>query len=118
MGVGEKVDHAWNVMKWMMSGENSVGYTLAVNHTISPVAAVSTLPAERLKEETGYDSVAHANQSAYSGPAGWGLLRYTTWGEWRAAIGPVYEEFNTGNMTAEEYGRAATDLLNAIIIPE
>ena len=118
MGVGEKVDHAWNVMKWMMSGENSVGYTLAVNHTISPVAAVSTLPAERLKEETGYDSVAHANQSAYSGPAGWGLLRYTTWGEWRAAIDPVYKEFNAGNMTAEEYGRAATDLLNAIIIPE
>ena len=94
MGVGDKVEHAWNVMprrgslhatrrKWMMSGENSVGYTLAVNHTISPVAAVSTLPAERLKAETRagrsyqlrgydgricYDSVAHANQSGYSGP--------------------------------------------------
>ncbi len=118
MGSGHKVDHAWAAMKWMISGENSVEYTLAMGHTISPVAAVSTLPAEQLKIDFGYDSVAHANQSAYSGPAGWGLLRYTTWGEWRNEIGPVYEQFNTGNMTAEEYGRAATDLLNAIIIPQ
>ena len=118
MGSGPKVDHAWNAMKWMISGENSVEYTLAMGHTISPVAAVSTLPAEQLKIDFGYDSVAHANQSAYSGPAGWGLLRYTTWGEWRNEIKPVYAEFNAGNMTAEEYGRAATDLLNAIIIQE
>ncbi len=117
MGSGPKVDHAWNAMKWMISGENSVEYTLAMGHTISPVAAVSTLPAEQLKIDFGYDSVAHANQSAYSGPAGWGLLRYTTWGEWRNEIKPVYAEFNAGNMTAEEYGRAATDLLDAIIIP-
>ena len=73
MGSGPKVDHAWNAMKWMISGENSVEYTLAMGHTISPVAAVSTLPAEQLKIDFGYDSVAHCQSIGIQRPGRLGL---------------------------------------------
>ena len=119
MGVGDKVDHAWNVMKWMMSGENSVGYTLAVNHTISPRRG--SLHAAR-REVEGRDGATIRLPTPISRGIAARLAgaccATRRGGEWRAAIDPIYKEFNAGNMTTEEYGRTATDLLNTIIIPE
>ena len=118
VGFSLNPDETWAVNRWMMEPEPNTEFTLAMGHTISAVRTAVNMPAEQLKETVGFDAIAHATQAAFSPPANYGMNGYPTWGEVGAAVRPHFDAYDTGQLTPEEYGRVANDIVNELLIPK
>ena len=111
-------DETWAVNRWMMEPEPNTEFTLAMGHTISAVQTAVNMPAEQLKATLGFDAIAHAEQVKFSPPSSYGMNGYPTWGEVGAALRPHFDAYDAGQITPEEYGRVATDIVNELLIPK
>ena len=118
IGFSLNPDETWAVNRWMMEPEPNTEFTLAMGHTISAVQTAVNMPAEQLKATIGFDAIAHAEQVKFSPALKLRHECYPTWGEVGTALRPHFDAYDAGQITPEEYGRVATDIVNELLIPK
>jgi ABC-type glycerol-3-phosphate transport system substrate-binding protein len=108
-----QADQTWTLFHWLMQPENAARFPLSAKYAVSPVNGASTQAMEAFKSQVGVDPVAYANMAQHAHFESNGMYRYPGWSKCSAWFAKNFPLFQSGQLSASDYGKAATDYINA-----
>jgi ABC-type glycerol-3-phosphate transport system substrate-binding protein len=106
-------DQTWTLMQWLMIPANAARLPLAAHYAVSPVAGASDLAVAAYKEQVGVDPTAFRLMTEHTGFEAAGMYKYPGWTTVQGWLSKNFPLFDQGKQTADDYGRAATNFINA-----
>ncbi|HEV7213808.1 MAG TPA: extracellular solute-binding protein [Chloroflexota bacterium] len=106
----------WTLFTWLMQAANAARFPLTGNYAVSPVNGASALAQQTYQEKVGVDPKAFVLMSQHSHVSAWGMLKYPGWPTVNTWLVKNFPSFDQGQQTAADYGRAASDFINANLV--
>jgi multiple sugar transport system substrate-binding protein len=107
-------DQTWTLLKWLTVPAHAARLPLAAHYAVSPVIGASALAISTYKEQIGVDPTAFQQMADRSDPQV--QERYLGWTEVSTWMGKNFPLFDQGKLSAADYGKAATDFINANLV--
>jgi multiple sugar transport system substrate-binding protein len=115
-GRTQRVEQAWDFLKWIVKPENGGRFPLVAGHSVSPlVKGGSDIAQKRRQEESGVDPKAWLLQAQHSPVSASGMLKYANWPKAVEELTPKYNDFKAQRIGTTEYARTATEAIDRIL---
>jgi ABC-type glycerol-3-phosphate transport system substrate-binding protein len=112
-----QADQTWTLFRWLLQPENAARYPLSAKYAVSPVNGASAQAMAAFQSQVGVDPVAYANMAQHAHFESNGMYRYPGWSKCSAWFAKNFPLFQSGQLSASDYGKAATDYINANLLP-
>ncbi len=112
----KQADQTWTLFRWLMQPENAARYPLSAKYAVSPVKGASAQAMAAFTSQVGVDPIAYANMAQHAHFESNGMYRYSGWTKCNAWFAKNFPLFISGQLSASDYGKAATDYINANLI--
>ncbi len=109
-------EQTWTLMKWLMVPANAARFPLSAQYAVSPVLDASDLAAKTFQQDVGVDPQAFSLMAQHSREPGWGMRNYPGWDTVLNWLTSNFPNFDQGKQSATDYGRTATDYINANLL--
>jgi multiple sugar transport system substrate-binding protein len=109
-----RTEQAWSLLKWLSVPANAARFPLSAHYAVSPVIGASDLAVATYKAQIGVDPAAFQQMTQRSDPQI--QERYLGWNEVSTWMGKNFPLFDQGKLSAADYGKAATDYINANLV--
>lgn len=106
-------DQTWTLFKWLSVPANAARFPLSAHYAVSPVIGASGLAVQAYKDQVGVDPAAFQAMADRSGFEAGGMYRYPGWITVNKWMDDNFKNFDSGKQSAADYGKAATDFINA-----
>ncbi len=111
-----QADQTWTLFRWLMQPENAARFPLSAKYAVSPVNGASAQAMAAFKSQVGVDPTAYANMAQHAHFESNGMYRYPGWTKCRDWFAKNFPLFQSGQLGASDYGKAATDYIDANLI--
>ena len=111
-----QAEQTWTLFRWLMQPENAARYPLSAKYAVSPVKGASTQAMAAFKDQVGVDPIAYANMAQHAHFESNGMYRYAGWTKCHDWFAKNFPLFQNGQLSAADYGKAATDYIDANLI--
>ena len=108
-----QTEQTWTLMKWLMQTDNAARLPMTANYAVSPVNGASDLAQKAYQDKVGVDPKAFVLMSQHSHVSAWGMLKYAGWSKVNTWLGDNFKNFDSGQQSASDYGKAAADYINS-----
>lgn len=106
-------DQTWTLFKWLTLPANAARFPLTAHYAVSPVIGASGLAVQAYKDQVGVDPSAFQAMADRSGFEAGGMYRYPGWITVNKWMDDNFKNFDSGKQSASDYGKGATDFINA-----
>jgi ABC-type glycerol-3-phosphate transport system substrate-binding protein len=108
------LEQTWTLLKWLSVPAHAARFPLSAHYAVSPVIGASALAISTYKEQIGVDPTAFQQMADRSDPQV--QERYLGWNQVGDWMGKNFPLFDQGKLSAADYGKAATDYINANLL--
>ena len=105
-------EQTWTLFKWAMQAANAQRFPMTAHYAISPVLNASDAAKKAFQDQVGVDPTAYELQSQHSHVSAWGMLKYANFNKVSTWLTQNFKNFDTGQQTAEDWGKAATQYID------
>jgi len=109
-------DQTWTLFKWLTLPANAARFPLTAHYAVSPVVGASGPAVQAYKDQVGVDPAAFQAMADRSGFEAGGMYRYPGWITVNKWMDDNFKNFDSGTQSASDYGKAATDFINANLL--
>ena len=104
-GNTDHVDQTWEVLKWLLDGDNGLTYLELTGHVVTPMLHLFDQAKAHWEEKQGgkVDGSAFFAEAQHTPQSGHGMLKYSNFYEIRDVLQPIYNEIRARTTTPEEF---------------
>ncbi len=104
-GNTDHVDQTWEVLKWLLDGDNGLTYLELTGHVVTPMLHLFDQAKAHWEEKQGgnVDGTAYFLEAQHTPQSGHGMLKYSNFYEIRDILQPIYNDVRARKATIEEF---------------
>ena len=104
-GNTDHVDQTWEVLKWLLAGDNGLTYLELTGHVVTPMLHLFDQAKAHWEEKQGgnVDGTAYFLEAKHTPQSGHGMLKYSNFYEIRDVLQPIYNDVRARKATIEEF---------------
>jgi multiple sugar transport system substrate-binding protein len=105
VGNTDHVDQTWEVLKWLLDGDNGLTYLELTGHVVTPMLHLFDQAKAHWEEKQGgnVDGTAYFLEAQHTPQSGHGMLKYSNFYEIRDILQPIYNDVRARKATIEEF---------------
>jgi multiple sugar transport system substrate-binding protein len=104
-GNTDHIDQTWEVLKWLLAGDNGLTYLELTGHVVTPMLHLFDQAKAHWEEKQGgnVDGTAYFLEAQHTPQSGHGMLKYSNFYEIRDILQPIYNDVRARKATIEEF---------------
>ena len=114
VGNTDHVDQTWEVLKWLLDGDNGLTYLELTGHVVTPMLHLFDKAKAHFEEKHSgtVDGTAFFLEAQHTPQSGHGMLKYANFYEINDVLGPQYAAVKNRENTVEEFLPIAENYIN------